>query len=44
MISKSPHKDLFVSINCNLMQITIMSPNGEELCYDWNSKEAKKIC
>ena len=42
MISKSPHKDLFVSINCNLMQITIMSPNGEELCYDWNSKEAKK--
>ena len=24
------------------MQITIMSPNGDELCYDWNSKEAKK--
>ena len=42
LISQTPHKDLFVSINCNLYQITIVTPSGEELCYDWNSKEAQK--
>ena len=42
MVSKSPHKDLFVNINCNLMQITIVSSSGEQLCYNWNSHEAKQ--
>ena len=42
LISQTPHNDLFVSINCNLYQITIITPSGEELCYDWNSKEAQK--
>ena len=42
LISQTPHNDLFVSTKCNIYQITIVTPSGEELCYDWNSKEAQK--
>ena len=42
LISQTPHKDMFVNIDCNLLQITIVTDSGEELCYDWKSKEAQK--
>ncbi len=42
LISQTPHKDLFVGVKCNLMQITIVTSSGEEMCYNWNSKEAQK--
>ena len=42
LISQSPHKDIFVNIDCNLLEITIVTDSGEELCFNWKSKEAQK--
>lgn len=42
LISKSPHRDLFVNVDCNLLEITIVTESGKELCYDWKSKQAQE--
>lgn len=42
LISQTPHKDIFVNVDCNLLEITIVTDSGEQLCYDWKSKEAQK--
>ena len=42
LISQTPHKDMFVNGDCNLLEITIVTDSGEELCYNWKSKEAQQ--
>ena len=43
LISRSPHRDLFVDVDCNLMQVTIKNDSGEDQCFDWKSQQAQSF-